>query len=664
MSGSKIHMQVLKGSHVKRNIGIPVIGGKSWLGGVSYIELLFKALVLLPEAERPRLFLIVPQEHLDDFGFHSHLVGFADGIIFLGEDAVSARTAMPLEFTQCRDFAELAKVIDFYFPVNFGVVTELPSASWIPDFQHLHLPRYFSPEEIWGRNRCIDEIASKAVMVVLSSYDAAKDFKGHFHCSAPQRVLQFHAIPDDEWYSGNPVNVQKKYALPDFFLLCSNQFWAHKNHIVLFESLSLLRLQGVTVHCVCTGATQDYRNEGFFSAIRKRLVELGIEDLVHILGTVPRNDQIQLMRRSAAVVQPSLFEGWSTVVEDARALGKTVFLSDLDVNLEQAPNYAVFFARSDPADLASKLKNFLPLLVEGPNRPRELAAQQAAYTLTSEYARQLCAIAEETISAFKSQKQHDPGIKPLSHNAALGNELYAPPCYPAFEECYFYHTMELPGYGVINGNWDLRPGVDDYLGYVDFRGKRVLEVGTANGFLCFEMEKRGADVVGYDLSDKYDWDIVPYGGGQKLDETIQVRKGTIRKLNNAWWFSHHILQSKARVVYGTVYTIPKAIGMVHIATFGSILLHLRDPFLALQRAAVITSETIIVTDLLSDGADLLTFLPDAATQDKSDTWWGFTPEIICKMLAVLGFTSFKVLKHTQLYEGRSVNLFTVVGSRN
>ena len=70
------------------------------------------------------------------------------------------------------------------------------------------------------------------------------------------------------------------------------------------------------------------------------------------------------------------------------------------------------------------------------------------------------------------------------------------------EECYFYHSMEIPGYGLVEGPWDLRGGVDDYLGGVDLNGKRVLEVGTASGFLCYTMEGRGADVVAYDLSDE------------------------------------------------------------------------------------------------------------------------------------------------------------------
>src|SRR5262245_36618662 len=66
-------------------------------------------------------------------------------------------------------------------------------------------------------------------------------------------------------------------------------------------------------------------------------------------------------------------------------------------------------------------------------------------------------------------------------------------------DCYFYHTMEIPGHGLVEGEWDLRPGVEAYLGGIDFRGKRVLEVGTASGFLCFQMEARGAEVVAFDL---------------------------------------------------------------------------------------------------------------------------------------------------------------------
>ena len=59
------------------------------------------------------------------------------------------------------------------------------------------------------------------------------------------------------------------------------------------------------------------------------------------------------------------------------------------------------------------------------------------------------------------------------------------------DDCFFYHTLDLPGIGLVEGQWDLRGRFDDYIGDVDLRDKTVLDVGTANGFLTFEAEKRG-----------------------------------------------------------------------------------------------------------------------------------------------------------------------------
>ena len=61
-------------------------------------------------------------------------------------------------------------------------------------------------------------------------------------------------------------------------------------------------------------------------------------------------------------------------------------------------------------------------------------------------------------------------------------------------ECDFYHVVELPGGELTKAQWDLRETADQYLGGVDFAGKRVLEIGPASGFLSFHMERRGARV--------------------------------------------------------------------------------------------------------------------------------------------------------------------------
>lgn len=258
------------------------------------------------------------------------------------------------------------------------------------------------------------------------------------------------------------------------------------------------------------------------------------------------------------------------------------------------------------------------------------------------------------------------------------------------EDCWFYHTMDLPGFGLVQGEWDLRGGVDDYLGHVNLQGKRVLEIGTASGFLCFEMEKRGANVVAYDLSENQAWDTVPQPGPEQTSEA-DSRADRMRKLNNSWWLAHRLFESRARMVYGSVYEIPAEIGPVHVSTLGCILLHLRDPLLALQRTAKLTRETVVVTDILwplqigktpaqlaqerlqvnpdaSDAASLW-FYPNSEPPQPNQrfTWWHISPQLVVRFLALLGFEQTQVTYHTQRFgtpsHQQSIGLFTVVGTR-
>jgi hypothetical protein len=248
-------------------------------------------------------------------------------------------------------------------------------------------------------------------------------------------------------------------------------------------------------------------------------------------------------------------------------------------------------------------------------------------------------------------------------------DIYASPrVVTDITQCYFYHTIDLPEIGTIEGNWDLRDGLRAYLGNFDFRGKRVLDVGTANGILSFWMEKEGAEVVSFDLDKEGDWDMVPFANWPEYEQISNDRKTLIDRLNNAYWFCHRLHQSNAQVVYGNVYDIPEEIGSVDVSVFGCILLHLRDPFLALQSGLKLTRKAVIVTDVLrgqivSTTEPYMRFLPDAKTLEPKDTWWDLPPELIVRMLGVLGFQDVNVTHHLQKYEGREHMLYTVVGRR-
>jgi SAM-dependent methyltransferase len=244
------------------------------------------------------------------------------------------------------------------------------------------------------------------------------------------------------------------------------------------------------------------------------------------------------------------------------------------------------------------------------------------------------------------------------------------------DDCYFYHSMDLPGIGEVAGEWDIRGRESDYLGGVSFRGKRVLEMGTASGALCFHMEREGAEVVAYDLSPEQSWDIVPYWGmgKEKLESLIAERRAAIGKLNNGFWLAHKALGSRAKVVYGAVYDVPEAIGAVDIVTFTSILLHVRDPFLAMHRASRLARETIVVTEKIREkklafeaierlGLPYARFLPDAKTQSPWETWWSLTPQIVRNFVRVLGFPNTKTRYFDTPSKWGTEKMFAVVATR-
>lgn len=250
--------------------------------------------------------------------------------------------------------------------------------------------------------------------------------------------------------------------------------------------------------------------------------------------------------------------------------------------------------------------------------------------------------------------------------------------------------MEIPGHGSVTGEWDLRGDEFAYLGGVALAGKRVLELGAASGFLTVHMERQGAEVVAYDLSEDFSWDVVPFAS---LDAAAAdtARRSLLRKINDGFWLNHKAHGLKAKVVRGTVYTVPEEIGEVDVATFGSILLHLRDPFLALQTSLRLVRDTVIVTDVypaseyhrVGDivdapappdgqtaplpeaalGEPKMTFLPQYWDRAYADTWWHMSPATIQRFLGVLGFEKTEVTYHHAMAGGHRTLLYTIVGRR-
>ena len=380
-------------------------GGPDWIAGRIYICNLVRAVNLLPNEERIPFRLVLPHTSrpvdLIDMGTSPLAARY---FAFRAADSAATKLRSAARSLRHRRWPRsLEEVVvrtkaELVFPcmASPGREFPVPWIGWIPDLQHKRLPQFFSDTELRCRDASFQEIVDHACHVVVSSQDALHDLMRWFPIG-PTRVsvLSFASVPADEWYEEEPRRVAAQFQLPDKFLIFPSQFWIHKNHRTLFEAIRFLRDNGLTDIClVSTGHGNDYRHPEYFASLQRFLAQHRLAGHVHILGLLPRKVQIHLMRRAVAVVQPSLFEGWSALVEDARTLGKRIYVSDIPVHREEQPSNAVFFHPDRAEELAELVARDWPALKPGPDLAREREARVEQHDRTLSFARVFLQILE------------------------------------------------------------------------------------------------------------------------------------------------------------------------------------------------------------------------------------------------------------------------------
>ncbi len=184
----------------------------------------------------------------------------------------------------------------------------------------------------------------------MSSNSAKEDFKiNHLDYIDKVRVVHFVSQPSNK--KSSPDNNSNKYISGKFFYL-PNQFWAHKNHIIVFKALKILKEKGIDIQLVTSGLMQDYRKNNHIEPLLSFVKENNLSDNIKFLGLIPYVDVLQLIKDSIAVINPSLFEGWSSTVEESKSVGKLVILSNILVHIEQSPRNSKYFDPNNEQELA------------------------------------------------------------------------------------------------------------------------------------------------------------------------------------------------------------------------------------------------------------------------------------------------------------------------
>jgi SAM-dependent methyltransferase len=223
---------------------------------------------------------------------------------------------------------------------------------------------------------------------------------------------------------------------------------------------------------------------------------------------------------------------------------------------------------------------------------------------------------------------------------------------PPVEQCYWYHTAQFPDGETIQGTWTI-PDFADYVGGYDLRGKTVLDIGTASGFLGFAAEKAGATVTALDAATTREFRHVPFAASASYQDIVGSRE-TLTKYNltptkNSWWYSWHKLSSKVKCVYAPIPDLYEWDTQFDVVMAGAIIEHLSDPVYSIGAWARVAKEAVIIpfTDVFE--TDDLLMRPMTPWNDPAFyyAWWQLSRGLYVRLFDILGFDVEFVTSHAK-----------------
>jgi glycosyltransferase involved in cell wall biosynthesis len=256
----------------------------------------------------------------------------------------------------------------------------MPWLGYLFDFQHRHLPQFFDEEAVRYRDQLFRRMLTQADAVVVNARDVKNDAERYFP-GLTERLfaLPFSAAPKAEWLTADVGAARRVHGVGTRYFLVANQFWVHKRHEVAIEAFARLAASHSDLELVLTGATDDIRTPTRLQDIRDFIARLGLSRRIHILGLIPKTEQIALLRGAVAVIQPTSCEGGpgGGSVFDAVALGVPSVVSDIPVNREIAEHVSAYFPLDDVGALTTAMEAMLAAPRLAPD-PRVLQAAGAA----------------------------------------------------------------------------------------------------------------------------------------------------------------------------------------------------------------------------------------------------------------------------------------------
>ena len=179
------------------------------------------------------------------------------------------------------------------------------------------------------------------------------------------------------------LDIRNKYGIQGPYVYYPAQFWAHKNHVYIIDSIAVLSEEGITITAIFSGA-----DKGNLAHVITYAAHRGVTHLIRYIGFVPSSDMYSLYYNAIALVMPTYFGPTNIPPLDAFSIGTPVIYSNLPGLRDQVGNAALLCDLTNPASLAMHLKTLITypevrfeLIQKGHHRLSELTDYSPATVL-------------------------------------------------------------------------------------------------------------------------------------------------------------------------------------------------------------------------------------------------------------------------------------------
>ena len=339
-------------------IAVPLQDGAHWFGGTAY----WSAVMRCVKRHFPSVVFVGIASGDASVAVRQGLAGIVDEVVPPPRQELTfAQQVVRKVVGHDGDLARFVRShnLDAVLSVGLNRYPGVKTVSWIPDFQHRHLPQNFSLQEIADRDEVYARSAKTADALLAMSDTVAADIRRWYPAQA-EKIHVVKAAFDPAQYFIEDTEAKavcRDFALPEQFVFVPNQWWMHKNHETVLLAARHLMLSGSPVTFVFTGLMFDRRDPLHVSRQVAQAASMGLGPHVRYCGIVDRRQLHALYSRCACVVNPSLFEGFGLSGAEGLAAGKNVVLSDIPAHREHGPNGCFYFSPQNALSCAEAISD-------------------------------------------------------------------------------------------------------------------------------------------------------------------------------------------------------------------------------------------------------------------------------------------------------------------